>query len=154
MKQFLLGLLPVFMLGCATVSNEIVIDATPEQVWNVLIETEKYPEWNPVMTKVSGRHEIGKELVFTIAGMGDKPIDMRAIAFKIEDQKYLEQKGGTWGMMTFHHQYILEKVDKGTKVTQREGYSGLGLLFWDHTMMNQIYQNSNEALKKRVESLK
>ena len=57
-------------------------------------------------------------------------------------------------MMTFHHQYILEKVDKGTKVTQREGYSGLGLLFWDHTMMNQIYQNSNEALKERVESLK
>ena len=81
------------MIGCATVSNEVVIDATPEQVWNVLIETEKYPEWNPVMTKVSGRHEIGKELVFTIAGMGDKPIDMRAIAFKFEDQKYSEQKG-------------------------------------------------------------
>ena len=154
MKKLLLGVMPFIMLGCATVSNEVVIDATPEQVWNVLIETEKYSEWNPVMTKVSGRHEIGKKLTFTIAGMGDKPIDMDAKVFKVEKPKYLEQKGGTWGIMTFHHQYILEKHDKGTKVTQKEDYSGLGLIFWDHKMMNKIYQSSNEALKKRVESLK
>ena len=120
----------------------------------MLIETEKYPRWNPVMTKISGRHEIGKKLIVTVAGMGDKPIDMSANVFRMEKPKYLEQKGGTWGITTFHHHYILEKHENGTKVAQKEDYSGLGLIFWDHKMMNKVYQSSNEALKKRVESLK
>ena len=154
MKKLIMGIMPFFMLGCATVSTEVIIDATPEEVWNVLIETEKYPEWNPVMVKVSGRHEVGKKLTFTIAGMGDKPIDMDAKVFKVEKPTHLEQKGGTWGLITFHHQYILEKVEQGTKVIQKEDYSGAGLIFWDYKTMNKVYDSSNQALKKRVESLK
>ena len=136
MRKLLLGVMPYLMLGCATVSNEVVIDATPEQVW--IIETEKYPEWNPVMTKVSGRHEVGTKLTYTVAGMGDKPIDMVAKVYQIEQLKLLEQKGGTWGVLTFHHRYILEKLDNGTKVTQIENYSGLGLMFWDYRMMKKL----------------
>ena len=61
------------------------------------------------MTKVSGRHEVGTNLTYTVAGMGDKPIDMVAQVYQIEQLKLLEQKGGTWGVLTFHHRYILEK---------------------------------------------
>tara|TARA_B100000315_G_scaffold228889_1_gene238049 strand:+ start:509 stop:871 length:363 start_codon:yes stop_codon:yes gene_type:complete len=120
----------------------------------VLIETEKYPDWNPVMTKVDGRHEVGKTLNFNVVVPGEKPLNIKAKVVKVDSQKLLQQKGGIWGVLTFNHQYKFEKVGTSTKVIQKEDYSGVGLLFWDHKKMIKTFGKSNEALKKGVESLK
>ena len=33
MKKILLGLMPLLLIGCASVRNEIVIEASPQDVW-------------------------------------------------------------------------------------------------------------------------
>ncbi|MEM7105725.1 MAG: hypothetical protein AAF502_21485 [Bacteroidota bacterium] len=51
----ILSLLVVLVLtGRKSVHHEIIINAYPEQVWEVLSTTGKYPEWNPVMQLVEG----------------------------------------------------------------------------------------------------
>lgn len=35
--------------------TEIIIDATPEQVWSVLTDTESYPNWNEIILKMDGK---------------------------------------------------------------------------------------------------
>jgi hypothetical protein len=68
--------------------------------------------------------------------------------------KELNQSGGFPGILTFDHYYLLEKVDKGTKVIQKEDYSGIGVWFWDNSWIEPAYIKINEALKKRVLELK
>ena len=34
--------------------SEIEIEATSEQVWKVLTDLKKFPEWNPFITRVRG----------------------------------------------------------------------------------------------------
>ena len=40
--------------------TEIEILATPEKVWQILTDLEKYPEWNPFIRHAIGKAEVGK----------------------------------------------------------------------------------------------
>ena len=40
-----------------SISTEIDIAAPPNEVWAVLTDYERYPEWNPFMVKLSGAKE-------------------------------------------------------------------------------------------------
>jgi len=40
--------------GHRTVYTDIIIDATPDQVWAVLTDTESYPEWSYMLKKIDG----------------------------------------------------------------------------------------------------
>jgi hypothetical protein len=43
-------------------STQIDIDAPAEQVWEILTNFESYPTWNPLLTEVQGKLDIGGEL--------------------------------------------------------------------------------------------
>lgn len=40
-------------------SDPVEIDAPVEQVWDILVDTERYGEWNPFTTRVETTFEIG-----------------------------------------------------------------------------------------------
>ena len=153
MKNLIFGILP-FCMGCASVHTEIVIDAPLEKVWSVILDTASYSNWNPVMVQVDGKHEIGKTLTYQVKAPDEKPTEIKAKVKEIVPNSLLRQTGGIWGVLTFNHKYELEKVKGGTKVTQHEDYSGVGVFFWDHKKMERAYKESNEALKKQVLKLK
>ncbi|NET33769.1 MAG: SRPBCC domain-containing protein, partial [Cyanothece sp. SIO1E1] len=44
----------LYFLGRKSVHHEILIDARPEQVWTVLLNTDTYDDWNPVMKVLEG----------------------------------------------------------------------------------------------------
>ena len=62
----------------------------------------------------------------------------------------MNQFGGYTGIITFDHHYILEKVDGGTKVIQREEYTGVYMNFWDASWVEPAYGRVNEALRDEV----
>lgn len=41
------------------IETEIVIDAKPDVVWNTLMKTDEYEEWNPFVRKLGGKVEKG-----------------------------------------------------------------------------------------------
>ena len=55
----------------------VTIEATPEQVWKVLTDFEKYPEWNPFVKKLTGRVAVGNRISIELPGMNFKPVVLK-----------------------------------------------------------------------------
>ena len=79
-----------------------------------------------------------------------KPTKIKSKVVKFEPPFHLNQFGGYRGIITFDHHYILEKVEEGTKVIQKEEYTGFYVNFWDSSWVEPAYNQVNEALKKEV----
>ena len=45
--------------------NEIEIQSTPERVWEVLTDFDKYPEWNPLLCRAEGKLIVGEKVSLT-----------------------------------------------------------------------------------------
>ncbi len=46
----------------AEIYTEIIIDATPEQIWTVLMDFESYPSWNPFIKEIKGEKKLSTTL--------------------------------------------------------------------------------------------
>lgn len=146
-------LMGVGMFGCKSVHTEIVINAEPEKVWHVLSSTDQYPDWNPTFIKADGRYVEGEKVKYRFKEDEDKEYDIESTVKKVEENKFLNQQGGMWGIITFDHQYKLEKVSEGTKLIQHEKYAGLYVPFWNPDGVEAVYERANVALKSRVEGI-
>ena len=128
-------IVPVLLNGAAAIfSNktyrvERTISATPEAVWAILMDTAAYGEWNPVFVKVEGSYAAGGTVLNTFKDPSGKLFDVTNKVEALEPNRLLRQKGGFTGMLTFDHQWILEPVEDGTKVTQYEIDRGLYVWF-------------------------
>ena len=130
-------IISILLIGAAAIfSNktyrvERTISATPEAVWAVLMDTAAYGEWNPVFVKVEGSYAAGGTVLNTFKDPSGKLFDVTNKVEALEPNRLLCQKGGFTGMLTFDHQWLLEPVEGGTKVTQHEIDRGLYVWFWD-----------------------
>ena len=150
----------VLLTGAAAIfSNktyrvERTISATPEAVWAVLMDTAAYGEWNPVFVKVEGSYAAGGTVLNTFKDPSGKLFDVTNKVEALEPNRLLRQKGGFTGMLTFDHQWLLEPVEDGTKVTQYEIDRGLYVWFWDDSWIIPKYSEVLQALDREVMSRK
>jgi len=146
-------LLILVLTGRKSVHTEITIKASSGEVWKVLVDTEKYNEWNPTMLVVSGTLKEGNKVTYKFTQDADNSYDIPVMVKQIEPNKFLNQTGGYPFILAYNHKYILEPEGNGTKVTIHEDYSGVGVSFWNPKSVEIAYAKLNKALKKRVESL-
>ena len=109
-----------------TVSDAIDIPASPATVWQVLAQTDRYPEWNPFMT-MSGRLAVGERLTVTIRP-GRRTMTFRPTVLAIEDGTLIRWRGtaGVRGIFDGEHELRVEPGPGGsTRFVQREAFSGL-----------------------------
>ena len=142
------------MLSRKSVHTELIIPATPAEIWAILIDAPRYSEWNPVLVQVEGVMQEDAKLANHVQEPGGSLTVMTSTVNKMIAAKELNQSGGIPGVLTFNHTYRLEPVDDGTRVTQHEEYRGLGVWFWDESWVEPAYAGVNEALRKRVIALK
>src|SRR5437667_12886986 len=57
--------------------TEIEIDAPPERVWAVLIDFEKFPDWNPFIRRSHGNWLVGSRLDVLLGASGTRPMRLR-----------------------------------------------------------------------------
>src|SRR5438876_10954424 len=57
--------------------TEIEIDAPPERVWAVLIDFEKFPDWNPFIRRIHGNALVGSRLDVLLEAAGTRPMRFR-----------------------------------------------------------------------------
>lgn len=139
-----------------TIQTEIVINAGISEVWNVLMDFEKHPNWNPFIKSIHGEQKVGKKLTVTI-----KPPDGNGMTFKpkiliLEPGKEFRWKGklGINGIFDGEHYFILEPLDKNqTKFTHGEKFSGLLVSLMGNTLKKTEngFQLMNESIKKECE---
>lgn len=130
-----------------------VIAAPPDQVWAVLMDTEAYPDWNPVFVEVSNAYEEGGMVRNKVRDPDGKILEMNATVRVLTPETELRQSGGVAGILTFDHRWLLEEVEEGTRVTQYEVDRGIGLWFWNSDWIEPAYQQVVERLEKRVQEL-
>ncbi|MGL6315188.1 SRPBCC family protein [Vibrio sp. WXL103] len=141
------------MLGSKSVHTEIIIPSAPENVWQVLVDIERYHEWNPAITLVEGSLAIGNSVTYRFQETDVKAANITSRVQAIEPMTYLNHKGGYWGIITFDQHYRLVPHGAGTKFTVDEHYTGLWVNFWDHTHTQKQYEKMARALKLRVLAL-
>ena len=158
MKKWLIGGLVGFALvvvaGSLTrksVRAEIVIEASPDDVWSVITDPTTYGEWNPIFVAYEGTFAQGNTVSLRMK-MGDG--DATPVQVLVKDfvpNEWLHQGGGYPVILTYDHNWFLESVPEGTKVTQYEYYTGLYVLAWDPMPARLLYEAGNENLKARLE---
>lgn len=140
----------LYLVGGKSVHTELVIPATPEQVWSVLMDTANYEQWNTVLLPIEGRLDKGEIVKYRFHQNEDNAYDIPSTVKNMEPGRLLNQAGGAMGILTYDHRYILEPEDAGTRVTIHEDYRGIAVPFWNPAPVEKAYKKLIEELKNRV----
>lgn len=140
-----------------TLETQITIDASPDQVWTVLMDFEQYHEWNPFLISVKGRAVVGTQLDNEIRMSEKKTMSFQPEVLVAETQKEFRWIGKTFvkGLFDGEHYFKLEPNANGsTTLIHGENFTGL----LTGPIMKMIEKDTrggflamNEALKNRVE---
>lgn len=110
------------------IKTDIVINASTEKVWNILMDHESYPDWNPFIKKVSGDPNKGKKLSITVQSEGNSPMSFTPLVLVNERQKEFRWVGKllVTGVFDGEHYFTLEQIGPNqTKFTQGENFTGI-----------------------------
>jgi hypothetical protein len=137
--------------------TSIEINSTPAKVWQVLMDFENYPDWNPFVKSIQGVASVGKKLKVCIHPPGQKDMMFRPILLKVEKNKEFRWIGHLLfpGILDGEHIFMIESLDNSKVLfRQEEHFSGILVpVFWkslfQHTRIGFI--EMNHALKERVE---
>jgi hypothetical protein len=137
--------------------TEIDIDARPEVVWEILMDFEKYPEWNPFIKSISGDSKVDSRLEVRLEPDGGKPMtfEPKVVAADVNRKFAWRGKVLMSGIFDGQHEFILEPVAGGkARFVHREEFSGILVpILWPmlEARTKRGFTQMNEALKKRAE---
>ena len=136
--------------------TEIQIEASPEIVWETLLDFAAYPDWNPFIVSLEGTAKTGSKLRARIEPPVGKGMTFRPTVTAVEPGRYFEWLGtlGIKGLMDGRHQFRIEAVDGGTRFTQSEEFTGLLVPLLARTLDKGTpagFELMNQAIKDRAE---
>jgi hypothetical protein len=138
-------------------ASQIEIDATAEQVWEVLTDLAAYPSWNPFIVSAVGSAEVGGTVTLRM-----QPVDARAVTLKptileATPGHRLRWRGrlGVTGVFDAEHVFTLtSRDDGGVTLCQVEEFTGVLVPFMARSLDRHTlpaFVTMNEALKARAE---
>jgi hypothetical protein len=141
-----------------TITTEIIIMASPEKVWDILLNFSEYPEWNPFIRELTGTPETGKKLKVSIELEGRNPMVFKPIVLSFIPGEKFCWRGILFlkGLFDGTHFFKLEPMEDGnTRFIHGENFSGV----LAGTILNKIeastragFERMNKALKAQAES--
>lgn len=144
-----------------SVTTEIVIDAPPQTVWDVLLDMPNYSAWSTMLHYESGTPRLGETVTLRLT-----PPEGAAYSFSPEiitldaPQKFAwVGRTGFAGVFDGTHVFDLHSLDGGgrTRLVNREDYTGLlspiirrlGIL----KDVEPGFKQMNQEIKQRAENL-
>jgi hypothetical protein len=138
------------------IQTEILINTDITTVWDVLMNFDSYPKWNPFITSISGEPKLGSRLTVSINPPGGKGMTFKPNILSLESNKEFRWKGklGISGIFDGEHYFILEFLENDkTKFIHGENFSGL-LVPLVGKMLDKTkkgFQLMNESIKNECE---
>lgn len=139
--------------------TEIEIDAPTDIVWDVLLDLDHYPEWNPFIVEADGTAAVGERLTNRLQPPGGKAMTFRPTVTEVTSKRSFEWLGrlGLPGVFDGRHRFELQPTPSGgTTVTHSEHFTGLLVPFMRSSLDNHTaagFHAMNTALKARAEDL-
>ena len=139
-------------------TSEIAIDASSEVVWQVLVDFDSYPDWNPVEIEAKGIAVVGAAFQHTGKLPGREPRTFKARIIEATPPRALAWKGHIVvpGLFDVRHQFEIEPLDDDrSRLRQSEHFSGLLIPFMRGVLRDTqaAFELANKAIKQRAESL-
>ena len=138
------------------IETEILINAKPNKIWQILTDFEKYPDWNPFIQSIEGEKSVGNRLRVFLKPPDNKGMIFKPLILEWEPEKEFRWKGklGISGIFDGEHYFILEESpDNQTKFIHGEKFSGI-LVPLVGKMLEKTkdgFNLMNEAIKKECE---
>jgi hypothetical protein len=139
-------------------SSEIVIDASSDVVWQVLVDFDSYPTWNPVEIQAHGEARVGATFEHTSVVGRRKPMSFRARIIEADPPRALAWSGRLVipGLFDVRHHFEIDPLEANqVRLRQFEYFSGLLIPFMRAVLRDTqaAIELANAAIKKRAESI-
>ena len=136
--------------------SEVLIEASPIEVWAVLTDFAKYGDWNPFVVDVTGIPEEGERLSVTLSPPGGRRITLKPEVTEVESGRVLEWWGhlGFRGIFDGRHRFELHPNGTGTRLVQSEVFTGVLVPLLARSLDRDTaagFALMNAALKARTE---
>ena len=137
--------------------SEVEINAPIARVYDVLTDFGSYPEWNPFLTSLSGKLEIGQKLALEMSLPEGQTYLLKPLLTRVTENAELRWQGRFVFpvLLEAEHFFLLsERQASVTRVVQGQNFSGFLLRFAGNSLTlaarGSVYLN--QALKKRAEA--
>jgi hypothetical protein len=137
--------------------TEIEINTSPERVWKILTDFEKYDQWNPFIHKIIGQPKEGTKIEIHIETPGGKNRKYEPTLTKVDEGCELRWLGKSSlpGFLNGEHIFAIEQLDpQRVRFVQREVFDGLLTSLFGKSLDTDVRQGleeMNRALKERAE---
>ena len=141
--------------GCKSIHTQTEIDAPVDDVWEVLADTERYPEWNPYHVRVDGPLAEGAKLEVEVHKPNGNEVIIHPHVQVLRPGQELTWGGGVPGIFTGRHVFRLEPLPGGrTRLVHAERFSGLAVPFAELDTIEEGYDEVNRSVAARVAQLR
>ena len=136
--------------------TEIEIDAPAERVWTVLIDFEKFPDWNPFIRSILGHPQVGSRLDVLLGASGTRPMRFRPTVKAVVPNRELRWLGRIGLPRLFDGEHIFQIEPLGplrSRFVQRERFRGLFVPLLARSLNRDArrgFEEMNRALRERV----
>ena len=141
-----------------TIHTEIGILAPAERVWGILIDTDRWAEWNP-FAKMTGRVAPGEQIAVTLTPPGKSAMTFRPAIVKLEPGREFRWLGhlGVRGIFDGEHGFRVTAEEMGRcRFEHFETFTGIlstPVMWMVGAATRQGFEAMNRALKASAESL-
>lgn len=139
------------------ITTQIDIDAPADVVWDILLDFDRYPDWNPFVKEISGDATPGARLAIKIqppegSSMSFKPTVL--VAREREELRWLGRVGLP-RIFDGEHSFVIQPIDEARiRLIHSECFRGILVpLLWNglETNTRAGFEQMNGALKERAE---
>ena len=130
------------------------IAASPQKIWDILVDTTSYPEWDPGMVRVEGRLALGEKVKFFTKFSPDRAFAVKVTAFE-PGKKMVLTGGMPLGLFKSERTHTLTPGEAGqTTFHTEETFSGLLLPIFGRSLpdLTASFEAFAAGLKQRAES--
>ncbi|MFK8045617.1 MAG: SRPBCC family protein [Crocinitomicaceae bacterium] len=135
------------------IQTTITIKASPSEVWAILTEFDKYPNWNPFIKSITGQAKVGSILIAKIQPPESKEMTFKPRVHVSDENEELKWKGKLLfkGLFDGEHQFLISDNGDGTvSFEQNEKFTGLLVKI----LPSSMFKNTESGFKEMNAKLK
>lgn len=141
------------------ICTDITIEAPINVVWDILTNFDEYETWNPFITRMKGKFELGSKLDAFMQPPGMKGTNFTPVITKIEPVNEFRWIGNLWvrGIFDGEHVYRLEELENDrSRLIQCERFRGIMAPLILHIIGKKTrkgFEKMNKSLKRECEKI-
>jgi hypothetical protein len=141
------------------IKSEVLINASPEEIWCVLMDFKNYPNWNPFIKQIEGIAQRDNVIVARIEPPGAQGMTFKPRVLEVNENKEFRWIGKLLikGLFDGEHKFEIIDNKNGTSTfIQSEKFTGILVpIFKNMLEVNTLegFKKMNAKLKEVVEKI-